>query len=161
MAHAVKLLACIRDMFSSNLGRGTDYPEWCFSWFFSVPLSRVVLYIWPRPVISTPIPVQYLSLLCYWVTDSGAGIAQSVWSLVTEWTTKRVWSSSSGRVKNFLFSLSSISALGPTKTPIQWVPVAFRLRGKAARAWSWPLWGGQEIVAPYSHSPHTPSWRRA
>jgi hypothetical protein len=32
------------------------------------------------------------------------------------------WSSSPGRVKNFLFSTSSKPALGSTQPPIQWVP---------------------------------------
>jgi hypothetical protein len=36
-----------------------------------------------------------------------------------------VGSSSPGRIKNFLFSTSSIPALGPTQRPIQWVPGAF------------------------------------
>jgi hypothetical protein len=31
-------------------------------------------------------------------------------------------SSSTGRIKNFLFSTSSRQALGPTQLPIQWVP---------------------------------------
>jgi hypothetical protein len=34
-------------------------------------------------------------------------------------------SSSPGRVKNFLFSTSFRSALGPTQLPIQWIPEAF------------------------------------
>jgi hypothetical protein len=38
-------------------------------------------------------------------------------------------SSSPGRVKNFLFSTSSRSAVGPTQPPIQWAP-----GGKAAGA---------------------------
>jgi hypothetical protein len=34
----------------------------------------------------------------------------------------RVWSSSPGRVKYFLFSAASRPALGPTQPPIHWVP---------------------------------------
>jgi hypothetical protein len=48
-------------------------------------------------------------------------IAQSV----TDWLwvgRQRDPSSSPGRVKNFLFSMSSTPALGPTQPPIQWVP---------------------------------------
>jgi hypothetical protein len=33
-------------------------------------------------------------------------------------------SSNPGRVKNFIFSTASKQALGPTQTPIQWVPGA-------------------------------------
>jgi hypothetical protein len=39
----------------------------------------------------------------------------------------RGWSSSPGRVKNFLFSTSSRPALGPTQPPIQWVAWALSL----------------------------------
>jgi hypothetical protein len=46
--------------------------------------------------------------------------------------------SSTGRVKNFHFSMLSRPALGSTQPPIQWVPGALS-RGKAAWAWSWPL----------------------
>jgi hypothetical protein len=35
-----------------------------------------------------------------------------------------VGSSNPGRVKNFVFSTSSRPALGPTQSPIQWVPGA-------------------------------------
>jgi hypothetical protein len=37
----------------------------------------------------------------------------------------RVWSSSTGRIKNFLFSVVSRSVLGPTQSPSQWIPGAF------------------------------------
>jgi hypothetical protein len=36
----------------------------------------------------------------------------------------RGWSSSPGRVKNFLFSMSSKPVLGSTQPPIQWIPRA-------------------------------------
>jgi hypothetical protein len=36
----------------------------------------------------------------------------------------RGWSSSPCRIKNFLFSMSSWPALGPTQPPIQWIPGA-------------------------------------
>jgi hypothetical protein len=39
----------------------------------------------------------------------------------------RSWSSSPDKVKNFLFSMSSRPALGPTQPPIQWVPRALSL----------------------------------
>jgi hypothetical protein len=41
-------------------------------------------------------------------------------------------SSSPGRLKNFLFSTSSTLTLGSTQLPIQWVPGALSLGGKAA-----------------------------
>jgi hypothetical protein len=37
MAERVTLLACIREEFGSKLGRDTDYTDWGFSWFSSVP----------------------------------------------------------------------------------------------------------------------------
>jgi hypothetical protein len=46
---------------------------------------------------------------------------QSVERLVTGWTAKGR-SSGSGRVKNFLFSMSSRPALEPTQPRIHWVP---------------------------------------
>jgi hypothetical protein len=54
--------------------------------------------------------------------DSVVGIATGLWV-----GRPKGRSSSPGMVKNFLFSTSSIPALGPTKNPIQWVPGAFSL----------------------------------
>jgi hypothetical protein len=58
---------------------------------------------------------------------------QSPWSIIrsrySDWLRAGRWrgrSSSPGRVENFLFSTSSRPALGPTQTPIQWVPGAKR-----------------------------------
>jgi hypothetical protein len=49
------------------------------------------------------------------------GIAQSVYSLPTGWTTEESeFESQYGQ--NFLFSTASRPALGPTQPPIQWVP---------------------------------------
>jgi hypothetical protein len=45
----------------------------------------------------------------------------------------RGWSSSLGRVKNFYFSISFRPALGPTRPPIHWVPVAPSSRLKRPR----------------------------
>jgi hypothetical protein len=39
----------------------------------------------------------------------------------------------------FSFTTASRTALGPTQPPIQWVPGALYLGGKAAGAWSCPL----------------------
>jgi hypothetical protein len=51
-------------------------------------------------------------------TCENAGIAWSVYRLATG------WSSSPGRVKNFLFSMSFGPALGPMHPPIQGIPGA-------------------------------------
>jgi hypothetical protein len=65
----------------------------------------------------------------------------------------------------FLFTTASITALGPTEPPIQWVPGALSL---------WVKWQGREAdhsppssakikewVELYLHSPNMPSWRGA
>jgi hypothetical protein len=50
----------------------------------------------------------------------------SVVSITTGYKIGRPWgqSLSHGNVKNFLFSMSSKPALGPTQPPIEWVPGA-------------------------------------
>jgi hypothetical protein len=48
------------------------------------------------------------------------------WRLATGWTTEG-WEFSHSRVKNFLFSVSSRLALGPTQPPIQQVWEALSL----------------------------------
>jgi hypothetical protein len=58
--------------------------------------------------------------LTFWIwypvsRDSVVGIA-------TAYGLLRGWISNSGRVKNLLFSTSSRPALGPTQSPIPWVP---------------------------------------
>jgi hypothetical protein len=74
-------------------------------------------------------------------------------------------SSSSGRGKNFLFSIASRLALGPTQPPIQWVPWGDFPRG----------WSGRDVkltphlqLVPKSRIrgsvppvPHTSSWYSA
>jgi hypothetical protein len=65
-------------------------------------------------------------------------------------------SSSPGRVKNFLFSMSSIPALGSTQAPIQYVQGERRLGREADHS---PP--GQENMDLYIHPPHTPSRRGA
>jgi hypothetical protein len=81
-------------------------------------------------------------------------IVQSVYRLATDWTTKGR-SSSPGRGKNFLFSMSSRWVLGPTQPAIQWVLVALSLGVKlldreadhssptsaeVKKAWVYTLW---------------------
>jgi hypothetical protein len=45
---------------------------------------------------------------------------QSEWQLATGWTIEgQIYSP--GRMKNFLFSMSSRLALGPTHPPVQWL----------------------------------------
>jgi hypothetical protein len=53
------------------------------------------------------------------MSGGGGGIAQSVLLGVGR---PRGRSSSPSRIKNFLFSLSSRPAMGPTQSPIRWVP---------------------------------------
>jgi len=49
---------------------------------------------------------------------------------------KHNWYSNSYRLdKNFFFSKTSRTSVGPTQPPVQWVP-GFSPLGKASRAWS-------------------------
>jgi hypothetical protein len=65
----------------------------------------------------------------------------------------------------FLFTTASRSALGPSQTPIQWVPGALSLEVKrlGLEADHLPPIGAEvkECVEVYIHSPNTPSWRDA
>jgi hypothetical protein len=63
--------------------------------------------------------------------DSAVGIATGYWL-----DDRGGWRSSPGGVKNFNFSMSSRPALEFTQPPIQWVPGALSLGGKAAGAWN-------------------------
>jgi hypothetical protein len=72
------------------------------------------------------ITVVIMKDVVFWL---GAAITQSVQRLAGR---PREWSSSPGRGKNSLFSMSSRLVLWPTQPPIQWIP-----GDKAARAWSW------------------------
>jgi hypothetical protein len=73
-------------------------------------------------------------------------------------------SSSPGRFKNFLFSTSSRSALGPTQPPIQWVPRALfpgikRLGREADH--SPPASAEVKKMWIYTSTPPYASWRSA
>jgi len=76
------------------------------------------------------------------------------------------WQLQVGRSRNRIpgwprFSMPIHSDLGPTQTPVQWVPDPFR-GGKAARAWRWPSTPSstmvRERVGRYLYSPSGPSW---
>jgi hypothetical protein len=45
----------------SNLGQNTDYSDWVFSWFFSVPPGKLltVFQIRARTLLSTSFPVHH------------------------------------------------------------------------------------------------------
>jgi hypothetical protein len=60
-----------------------------------------------------------LLIRCLFIGEPGLRSRYSEWLRAG-----RLWgrSSSPGRVKNFLFSMSSSPALGLTQPPIQWVP---------------------------------------
>jgi hypothetical protein len=74
---------------------------------------------------------------CPYVYSMGAGMAQSLFLLVTHWQ-PRSRSSRTGWVKNILFFISSKPALGPTQSPIEWIRAS--LTGiKAAGTWHLPL----------------------
>jgi hypothetical protein len=76
----------------------------------------------------------------------------------------RGWSSSPGRVKNFLFSKSSRPALGSTQPPIQWVPgalsAAVKRPGREANHLP-PASAEVKKMWIYRSTPHTPLWRSA
>jgi hypothetical protein len=65
----------------------------------------------------------------------------------------------------FLFTTASRTALGPTQTPIQWIPGAlslgFKRLGREADHSPPSSAEVKECVELYLHSPSTPSWRGA
>jgi hypothetical protein len=67
-------------------------------------------------------------------------------------------------VKNFLFSMLSRQVLGPTQTPIQWVPGALspgvKRQGRETDH-SPPTTVEVKKMWIYISSAHTPSWRSA
>jgi hypothetical protein len=87
---------------------------------------------------------------------------QSVYRLLTGLPTGR--SSSPGRVKNFLFSTSSRTALGPAEPPIQRVPETLspgvKWPGREADH-SPPTSAEVKKMWVYTSTPPTPSWRSA
>jgi hypothetical protein len=89
----------------------------------------------------------------------GAGIAQ--------WYSAglRSWMIGGSRLGNFLFTAVSRPALGPTQTPIQWIPRALSLgvkrRGREADHSPPSSAEVKNCVQLYLHSPNTPSWRGA
>jgi hypothetical protein len=73
-------------------------------------------------------------------------------------------SSSPGRVKNFLFSISSIPAVGSTQPHIQWVPGALSpgvKRPEHETDHSPKASTEVKKMWKYTSTPHTPSWLSA
>jgi hypothetical protein len=68
-------------------------------------------------------------------------------------------SSSLGRVKNFIFFASSRPVLGPSQSPIQWIPGTVSPGVKRAGPLQLvPMSGKRGSIIPL---PHTPLWRSA
>jgi hypothetical protein len=69
------------------------------------------------------------------------------------------------RVRIFLFTTASRTALGPTQLPIQWVPGALSMgvkrQGREADHSPPSSAEVKECVELYLHSSNTPSWRGA
>jgi hypothetical protein len=71
-------------------------------------------------------------------------------------------SSSPGRVKNFLFSMSSTPSLGSTQPPIQWVLWALSPPRRGVKLITHlPLVPRSRKCGSIHPLPHTPSWRSA
>jgi hypothetical protein len=94
-----------------------------------------------------------------------AMIAQSVQRWATGWTIGFLGFDSRRGLGIFLFTSASITALGPTQPPIQWVPGALSLGIKrpGRETDHSPPFSAEvkEWVELYLHSPSTPSWRGA
>jgi hypothetical protein len=87
----------------------------------------------------------------------GAGVAQPVKCLTTDWMTGRSGFDTRPRRKDISSNLCVKPALGPTQPPVQWVPRVLSPGQSAAGAWRWPLTPiycrGQEWIGAISPFP--------
>jgi hypothetical protein len=107
----------------------------------------------PNMIYFDPYP-----LLCFFFLE----IIDSCRSRDSDWLRAgrlRGRSSSPGRVKNFLFSMSSRPALGSTQPRIQWVPGVKRSGREAGQ--SPPASAEVKKSGSIHLLPHTPSWNSA
>jgi hypothetical protein len=68
-----------------------------------------------------------------------------------------------GRLKNYLFSMSSTQALGSTQPPIQWVPGGFSpsIKRPGREVDHSPTSAEIKKIWMYTSTAHMPSWRSA
>jgi hypothetical protein len=103
---------------------------------FIVLICHISVWSFPDPEINSPLRRSRLVLSSLRCRNMLRPVYLQI-SRYSDWLRvgrQRGRSSSPGTVKNFLFSTSSRSVLGPTQPPIQWVP-----GGSYPGAWRWPL----------------------